>query len=169
MARKDRKKKANEEEMAEAGKALDLRIAEVTRTYSRKLNLSAHGGTQFETLDISESRTAIVSGQDPDEVSDELYRQCKDSVERNIEAYDAQFNTGEKKEKKAKGKKDEEDEDNEELDEISKYINAIINASSTEELKKVKEEISEAAESLKDSQLEYLRKIFSKKATALKK
>ena len=171
MAKKRKKDRNVDEEVIEESQDVSItrpNVVSITKGYSRKLNLSAHGGKQFETLDISETRTATVGeDENADMIATKLYNQCRESVELNIKVYDSELEGVIPESKKEK--KEEQKEDQEELEEISQFINQIVNAETAEDLKEVQKNIAEESSNLKSSQLEYLRNFFNKKAKALAK
>ena len=107
-------------------------VIDITRSYSRKLNMSAHGGVQYETADITATRTAHnVPVEFELGTSVELYKACVAEVEMTIKMIDEEagvetadeddgdFEEAPKKSKKAKKAKkevveEEEDEDEDE-------------------------------------------------------
>jgi hypothetical protein len=153
-----------EEEKTET---VDSKIT-ISRNYFRKLNLSMHGGKQFETLDIGETRTMTVDKKDAETVSKQLYTECQQSVEQDIQEYDKQLEDTPAETKKAK--KEELNIDKEELVAIAPLLQKLIDCQTKEDLKKLSEEIKEfsTANSLNESQLGYLRTKYSLKAKAFK-
>lgn len=171
MAKKERKVKAEVEEKTY--------VMDVTRSYARKLNLSQHGGAQFETVDLYESRTAKdVPGEEVGAVSRRLYEDCQASINASVKAYDekalSEMSTEEKPTKeKRKLTKTETTEDKigiekEELEEIAPHVQKIVAATSVAEFKEVQESIK-AHEGLNENQLNYLRALYKKHAAAIRK
>lgn len=168
MSKRNKRKEKDEEEVTTLPGTIDI-----TRSYSRKLNLSAHGGEQFETVDISESRTAkeVVVDQ-AQEVSEYLYKGCVDSVESAIKAYDEMM-LGEQDEEDAPKKKkkkatSEIDEDKVEFSEIKDQINELLEAESIKELNKTAKAIADNGE-LTKKQIAYLTKLYAKRKDELTK
>lgn len=98
-----------------------LKSVDITRSFSRKLNMAAHGGEQYETIDLSCTMTAHeVDAEDMKVVSKGLYNACKSEVEASVKEIDSASEEDEapkKKSKKASKKVVEEDEDEEEDEE----------------------------------------------------
>lgn len=175
------RKKQQTEELAtqknkpEFSPAQDVFDLVITRSYSRKLNLSAHGGTQFETLDISAARTArALDPKKEADISNYLYTECVNDVEEAIKQFDAlqieAIEENEQSPKKAKKKSvlDELEMSQEEIKQISGIINKLVAANSKEELELVGKEIAAIASELNETQLSYLRTKFNKKADVIK-
>ena len=66
-------------------------IASITKSYSRKLNLAAYGGPQYESADFFESRNYswfIEPTQEQiDQKGRELFRQCYNEVEAQVAVF----------------------------------------------------------------------------------
>lgn len=105
-------------------------VIDITRSYSRKLNMSAHGGVQYETADITATRTAHnVPVEFELGTSVELYKACVEEVEMTIKMLDEEagvetanedegdFEEAPKKAKKAKKEVVEEEDEEEDEDE----------------------------------------------------
>lgn len=144
----------------------------ITRSYSRKLNLSIHGGAQYETLDILEQRTArCLDATKANAVSGYLYNECREGVERAILEYDnvvaETIDPTPKKEKKTTVI-DDLGMSQDEVQQISPIINKMVSAETKEQLETVGEEIAAMSPELSKTQLDYLRVKFNKKANVLK-
>ena len=127
----------------------------ITKSYSRKLNMSMHGGKQFETMDISESRTISIDGMDGnvvDEVAARLFEQVKASVERDIVKFDAEMGA-EETDEEPKQKKVKADEkvvaEAKSIKGSEHLINAINRSKTKDELTAVGKQIKEAIEQKK--------------------
>jgi len=165
-----KRNKRKEKEVEDSVTTLPMKM-DITRSYSRKLNLSAHGGEQFETVDISESRTAKdVSVVQAPEISEYLYKCCVDSVEDAIKAYDEMMLGEQEDEPKKKKKKavSEIDEDKVEFSEIKDQINELLEADSIKELTKVAKAIADNGD-LTKKQIAYLTKLYAKRKDELTK
>ena len=135
---------------------------EITRSYSRKLNMAMHGGQQYETMDIGETRTARVNTHgDIESVAAILSKQCMQSVEDDIKQLDAALSSQEQP-KKRREKVQQEDEEvvtqAKELAGLSEYVNKINKAKTVEELKEVAKEIKSAG--LDEKQMNRIREIY---------
>lgn len=118
--------------MGKDQKEFVLKTIDVTRSYTRKLNMSAHGGVQFETTDLTSTRTAHEVPVDlAPKVSDYLFKSCRDEVEAIISSIDEGEEVAEEKahakklskkaqraaKKAAAAKEEEEEEEDEDEDE----------------------------------------------------
>lgn len=151
-----------------------IEVLDITRSYSRKLNMSAHGGKQYETIDLFSSRTAKdVPVQDAQKVSDALYKMCVDEVEAQVNELDNEVKEVEEEEaptpkrKKLKTHVGVEIEQ-EELEDIAPLINSITLSKSIKDLKDAAAEIKEKVDELSESQKEYLQKYFAQQLKTLK-
>lgn len=158
------------EEPGDAEVKDSLYLVDVTVGYSRKLNLSAHGGNQFETLDIHESRTAKgIIYNEADKIRTKLFNACKENVEETIKEYDAYMASELDPVKKKEKKKDTLGVDKDELEGIAHLIQQLIDAKDMKEMEAVQEAIKAEKKDLNEFQLEYLRTKYSDKAKKLKK
>lgn len=144
----------------------------ITRSYTRKLNLSVHGGVQYETLDISEQRSArCLDATKATALSEYLYNECKEGVERAIIEYDQVVaETIDPTQKKAKKTTaiDDLGMSQDDIKQIAPIINKMASAETKEQLEAVGEEIASMSSELNKTQLDYLRLKFTKKANILK-
>lgn len=161
-------------------------VVDITRSYSRKLNMAAHGGQQYETIDLFSSRTAKdVPADEQEEVSASLYAACVEEVESQIKEIDANLEEAEEAPKKAKKKSkkvvEEEDDDEEDDDEdetidvggfemnksefrdISPYVNDLTLSKTSAELTKAVKRIKEEASTFTDDQKKYLSMYYKKR------
>lgn len=143
----------------------------VKRSYSRKLNMSAHGGLQYETADFVEERSCSVLDQNEANVASELlFKQCFESVERTIKEFDAlMLGEAETKPRKKKEPLDEIGMSEEEVSQIAPIINKLVAANSEEELQAVGNEIEEIKGDLNENQLSFLRLKYNAKGKVLKR
>lgn len=147
----------------------------VTKSYTRKLNMSMHGGKQYETLDLGETRTVTVEADEAQQAADQLYNDCKASVEENIRQFDNEMalfggaqEQGDVTPAPRKPKKETSDIgfDREELKEIAPILNKLVAAKTIDQMKELGDEIQLMSE-LTKSQKDYLRTMYNKKAKEL--
>lgn len=145
----------------------------ITRSFSRKLNMAAHGGKQYETADIFCSVTqTTVPGESFGNLSKELDRICQEEVNATIEAFTSEEKEVEEAEevkptKKKKnldlGIKIEQDE----FADIQDLINDLTMAKTPADLKKAVIKIKELSSELSKVQKEYLSAYYTKRKEAV--
>jgi len=151
-----------------------IEVLDITRSYSRKLNMSAHGGQQYETIDLYASRTAKdVPVEDSKKVSDALYKMCVDEVEAQVAEIDNEVKEIEDEEVPAPKRKKLKTHvgveiEQEELEAIAPLISSITLSKSIKDLKAAAAEIQEKADELSESQKEYIQKYFAQQLKTLK-
>ena len=178
--------------MPKKKKSENSSVVDITRSYSRKLNMAAHGGQQYETIDLFSSRTAKdVPAEEQEEVSAALYQACVDEVEAQVKALDSEVEDEEEAPKKSKKKakkvvEEEDDEDDEEDDEdddtidvggfkmnksefrdISPYVNDLTISKTSADLAKAVKRIKEEASTFTEDQKKYLSMYYKKRAAAI--
>jgi len=147
-------------------KEVEVNVTTVTRNYFRKLNMSAHGGKQFETVDLGETLTATVGeGQTAKEVGHALHQLAMTHIEEDVAAFDKL--AAEDQPVKREKAKDELKVSNDELVEIRDLIQHLLAAKSMKDLAVLQEEIKQRQD-LNPTQLAYLREKFNAKAKAFK-
>lgn len=143
-----------------------LSASKISKTFTRKLNMSMHGGKQFETLDISETReVTLAESDDVNLVAKELFKILKASVESDIAQIDS-LASQQTEEPKKVTQKTQVDIDKAELEGIRDLIQKLIVAKSKEEMIALQEEIKERQDLSKD-QLEYLKLKYNSKAKTI--
>ena len=176
--------------MPKKKKSENSSVVDITRSYSRKLNMAAHGGQQYETIDLFSSRTAKdVPAEEQEEVSAALYQACVDEVEAQVKALDSEVEDEEEAPKKAKKKakkvvEEEDDEDDEEegddtidvggfemskseFRDISPYANDLTLAKTSADLAKAVKRIKEEASTFTEDQKKYLSMYYKKRAAEI--
>lgn len=173
--------------MPKKKKSENSSTVDITRSYSRKLNMAAHGGQQYETIDLFSSRTAKdVPAEEQEEVSAALYQACVDEVEAQVKALDSESEEEAPKKAKKKAKKvveeeddDEEDDEDDTIDvggfsmaksefrDISPYVNDLTIAKTSSELTKAVKRIKEEASTFTEDQKKYLSMYYKKRAAAI--
>ncbi len=154
----------------------ELETVDITRSYARKLNMGAHGGAQYETLDLFSSLTAKnVPIAEAKTVSLELYESCKAEVEKEIKKIDEVLETQDLPDADpAPVKKAPKDEmtlgikiAQTELEEITSYVNDLTLAKTLDDLKEAAAGIRSASEELTKKQKSYLAMYYKKRLAAL--
>lgn len=162
-AKKTRKKRAKstEEVQEKESDRLTGITVDVTRSYAKKVNCSAHGGLQYETIDFFSSLTAKdIKIEDSQEVGDALYAQCREDVNAAVTAYDELMLSGDDSEtpkKKKRKKKEGIEVDKDEIEEIMPLLTKITDADSKEELTAIAEEVKGQEDDLSKAQFDHLR------------
>lgn len=154
------------------GEVYEMGPQDVTRGYSRKLNMSAHGGKQYETADIFSQRTVhSVPEENSEEVGALLFKRCLDEVEATIEALDRQTLEVEETEVVPEKKKKVLDVgikvEQEDLEEISEYVNDLTLAKSLEDLKAAVIKIKDNSAKFSAEQKGYLTAYYQKRKVAI--
>ena len=144
----------------------------ITRSYSRKLNMSAYGGKQYETADLSATRTAHnVPVDSSKQVSEDLYQQCVEEVEASIDAIANEIDEIKSEDVKPKKQKKKVapgvDIEATEMEEITTYVNDLTLAKTKGKLKEAVVKIRTDAARFSDSQKEYLTAYYKKRLAAL--
>lgn len=166
---------------------IENEVIDITRSYTRKLNMSAYGGKQYETADISATLTVRdVPMLKSAAKSAELFDRCVNQVEESINfiigtlSEDEVAEEAPKKKKKAKKEvvEEDEEEDDEESDEISvggfsisksefreisPFVNDITLSKTSGELAKAAKRIKSEAADLTDDQKKYLSAYYKKR------
>lgn len=162
--------------MAKKKETFKIETVDVTRSYSRKLNMSAYGGKQYETADLHSSRTAKdVPMSEAKIVGLELHALCVAEVDAVIKQVEDASNEVESAvvPKPAKKKKSTMDLgleiEKEEIEAISTLINDLTLAKTQAELKKAAVSIRKQKDSLNETQQEYLSLYFKKRLAAVSK
>lgn len=147
------------------------REIEITRSFSRKLNMSAHGGKQFETADISCTITAKAPSSSYEKVSGNLDKICQAEVQKTIDAIDNAVEEEEVAEVKPEKKKKVVDlgvkVDQEELAAIQEYVNDLTMAKTPKDLKAAVLKIKAAEEDLTPTEKKYLSSYYKKRKEAI--
>ena len=168
--------------MPKKKKSENSSAVDITRSYSRKLNMAAHGGQQYETIDLFSSRTAKdVPAEEQEEVSAALYQACVDEVEAQVKALDSEVEEEEEEApKKAKKVVEDDEEDGDdtidvggfemsksEFRDISPYANDLTLAKTSADLAKAVKRIKEEASTFTEDQKKYLSMYYKKRAAAI--
>ena len=70
---------------------MDNPVASITKSYSRKINLQAYGGKQYENADFFESRNyswfTEPTVEEMNIKGEQLFSQCFNAIEKQIEKY----------------------------------------------------------------------------------
>lgn len=140
----------------------------ITRSFSRKLNMSAYGGKQYETADIFCSMTKEVGLDTLEKEAKLLDSLCQKEVNETIEAFTGETPEMEEQQeikpvKKKKnldlGIKIEQDE----LADMQDLVNDLTMAKTASDLKKVVVRIKEVGHELSKTQKEYLSAYYAKR------
>jgi len=159
--------------MPKSKEIYEVKLIDITRSYSRKLNMGAHGGKQYETLDLFASRTAKdVPVEDSAQVSKDLYKMCIEEVEEVIEMLDSNEEEIKKTEVETPKKKVMKTHvgveiEQAELEEIAVYINNFTLSKSIDEIKEAVTEVKNSTIAFTDSQKQYLSLYYKKCLEAL--
>ena len=163
MAKK--KAKAVEEVLDDGGEIT------ITRSFSRKLNMAAHGGKQYETADLFCSVTKVVFSEDAEAESKLLDEFCKDEVQKTIDLIDGEVEEIEEADIKPKKKKKTLDVgvkiQQEEMEDMQDLINDLTMAKTAADLKEAVGKIKEAAADLSKDQKSYLSAYYTKRKEAI--
>jgi len=149
------------------------REIEITRSFSRKLNMSAHGGKQYETADISCTVTAKCPADKIEKVSANLDSFAQTEVNKTIDALDKEVDEEAeievKPEKKAKRKEVDlgVKVDQDELEAIREYINDLTMAKTSKDLKAAVIKIKAAEDDLTADEKKYLGSYYKKRKAAI--
>ncbi len=149
----------------------ELEIVSITRSYSRKLNMAAHGGKQYETADLTCSLTANVTEENVEEASEELMKLCIADVDKTIDAIDGEADDVEEAEVKPKKKKKMLNVgvkvEQEEMEEMQSLVNDLTLAKTSKDLAAAAKSIKAGAKDLNKSQKAYLSAYYMKRKEAI--
>ena len=151
----------------------EVPMVTITRSFGRKLNMSAHGGKQYETADIFISLTTEVPGNEIKESSAQLDKMCQKEVQKTIDAFDASEDEDEdeevaeeapkKKKKVDVGMKVEQDE----FEAIQEYVNDLTLSKTSRELAEAVAKIKKNAEEFTKTEQTYLSSYYKKRKAAI--
>jgi len=163
MARKKKSKiEVATPEVVKTENGLSSYKQDVTRSYSRKLNLKDYGGNQFETADFFGSRTAReVPPEEVAAISQALYDMVVNDVETSVKKF-TDLLTERVSEANVKPEKEEKKPriTKQEMVGIKDIVQDLLNAKTKDDVLSVGEKIKAKSESLTESQIKYLREIY---------
>lgn len=160
-----KKKKVSEEF------AFDQSSITITRSFTRKLNMSAHGGKQYETADIACAVSCITTIDKMEQASKELDEFCIKNVQETIDVLDGDAAEIEEAEVKPTKKKKVLDVgikvEQEEFEEIQTFVNDLTMAKNAKDLKAAVESIQKNSKNFTKEQKEYLSAYYLKRKEAI--
>ncbi len=159
--------------MAKKKATFEIEAMDITRSFSRKLNMAAHGGKQYETADIFASRTVKdVPVDSQEEVGIELFKMCQEEVDQTIRALDGEALEESEVEDKPVTKKKKNlnlgmKVTQEETEEIQEHVNNLTMAKTSADLKAAVTKIKEGASEMSADQKKYLSAYYTKRKDAI--